>query len=239
MLRNYLQKLTYKVGWDGGTINYVDGFAGPWRSSDKDFRDTSPLIAIDQFRNVRDDLQQLHRPHLTIRCLFVEKDSIAADTLKSILVGFDDFESEVLIGEFESRIEDVLQFLRMCRRPFGFLFIDPTGWTGFGMRAITPLLRHSPGEVLINFMTKDIIRFIDDSRSSIRSTFEDLFGTTDHRDYWAGLNGQLREDAIVAAYVDRVRTVGGFDYVASSVIANPTLDRTHYHLIYASRVSSQ
>ena len=31
VLEHHLEKLAYKVGWNGRGINYVDGFAGPWR----------------------------------------------------------------------------------------------------------------------------------------------------------------------------------------------------------------
>ncbi len=46
VLRRYLQKLAYKKGWHGGTINYVDGFAGPWQQASEELKDTSPFIAI-------------------------------------------------------------------------------------------------------------------------------------------------------------------------------------------------
>ena len=44
-----------------------------------------------------------------------------------------------------------------------------------------------------------------------------------------------REDAIVDAYCRRVREAGGFKHVVSTVVLHPDRDRTHYHLIYATR----
>ncbi|RMH15085.1 MAG: hypothetical protein D6696_21655 [Acidobacteria bacterium] len=36
VLEGYLRKLAYKWGYYGGTINYVDCFAGPWRHKSED-----------------------------------------------------------------------------------------------------------------------------------------------------------------------------------------------------------
>lgn len=55
------------------------------------------------------------------------------------------------------------------------IFIDPTGWTGYPLQKITPLLKLR-GEVLINFMSDHINRFIDDPRPNIAQQFDDLFG---------------------------------------------------------------
>ncbi len=58
MLRNYLQALAYKIGQTPlyQTINYVEGFAGPWRSATADLSDTSPHVAIAALREARDGL---------------------------------------------------------------------------------------------------------------------------------------------------------------------------------------
>jgi three-Cys-motif partner protein len=54
-----------------------------------------------------------------------------------------------LPGTFEANIPDIL---RSVGPAFAFFFIDPTGWTGFRMEAIKPVLSHRPGDVIINFM---------------------------------------------------------------------------------------
>ena len=238
VLRRYLQKLAYKIGSWVDTLNYVDGFAGPWQHSDDKLKDTSPFIAIDELRAARDGLLEKLKSRLKIRCLFIEKDPNAWAVLKRQLARVEDVEIEPPInGEFEDHIDTVLQFASASRtaRNFSFFFIDPTGWTGYALRTIEPVLRHQPGEVLINFMTQFVIRFVDSDRAEDIESFTRLFGSEEYRGRWAGLAGLDREDAIVQAYCDRVREVGDFKYVARSTILDPLSDRTHFHLIYGTR----
>jgi hypothetical protein len=89
-------------------------------------------------------------------------------------------------------------FAKVGTNPFAFVFIDPTGWTGYGLPQITPSLRVRFSEVLINFMTKDITRFVDHGPPNVAESFTELFGG-DYRAQWRGLEGLDREDAIVRA----------------------------------------
>ena len=163
---------------------------------------------------------------LTVRGLFVERDAAAFARLRELLNVFPDIETVALHGLFERHIPAITDFAGRGPRPFAFVFIDPTGWTGYGLKAIAPLLATKPSEVLINFMTKDIKRFIDDPESSAIATFVDLFGDESYRDAWWGLHGLDREDAMVAAYCERIRNAGQFKYVCSTVILNPGLSTT-------------
>ncbi len=238
VLRRYLQKLAYKKGWYDGTINYVDCFAGPWQHADEELQDTSPFIAIDELRAARDGLLEHSRPPLSIRCLFIERSPRACAVLRRQLEHVEDVEVEPPInGEFEENIDAVLRFASAARtrRSFSFFFIDPTGWTGYALNTIEPVLRHQPGEVLINFMTQFVIRFIDSNRPEDIESFKRLFGSEECRARWAGLTGLDREDAIVQTYCDRVLEAGGFRYVARSTILDPQSDRTHFDLIYGTR----
>jgi hypothetical protein len=45
------------------------------------------------------------------------------------------------------------------------------------MSKIAPLLKIEPGEVLINFMTEPIRRFLDSPQQQTQQSFEDLFGS--------------------------------------------------------------
>ena len=233
ILKQYLQKLAYKLGWWHAVINYVDGFAGPWQHRSEALTDTSPYIAIRELRAAKEGLARHGRAPRSFRCFFIEKDKKAYQTLtSSFLQTVTDMEIKSLNGEFEQHIADVLQF---AGRHFTFFFIDPTGWTGFGMNAISPILKYVPGEVLINFMTKDIKRFVDDPNSMALSAYNDLFGAADYRRHWQGLTGQDREDKIVETYSQRVKAAGGFTHVANTIVLHPRDARTHFHLVYATR----
>jgi len=55
------------------------------------------------------------------------------------------------------------------------------------------------------------------------------------KDELKGLEEKDREDAIVMAYSKRVKRVGAFGYTSSAIVLHPEKNRTHFHLIYATR----
>ena len=116
---------------------------------------------------------------------------------------------------------------------FSLVFIDPTGWTGFGLRKIEPILKHRPGEVLVNFMFDYINRFLDHPDPEITASFDDLFGGP-------GWNSAVdahdrRENAIIELYCNRMRALGDFAHVTRTRILKPTSDRAYFYLVYGTR----
>lgn len=239
VLKHYLQQLALKIGnfRPGTTLNYIDGFSGPWQHATEELRDTSPHIALTELLAAQKTLREQTRSvPLRVRGMFVEKDRAAFDLLLRLLrETFPNVEGEPYCGDFEDHISQACAFAGQGPHPFAFVFIDPTGWTGYGLRAIAPLLRITPSEILINFMTKDIARFIDDEDSVALQSFVDLFGEAGYREAWRGLADLEREDRIVETYCERVRRAGGFAHCSATVILNPRHDRTHYHLVHATR----
>lgn len=228
-LERYLERVAYNIGSFASDFVYVDGFSGPWKSEHEAFEDTSFVIAIDQLRRVRSGLSKLNRTP-RIRCLFIEENPAAFDALQQAVGGVTDIEVNALQGEFERLIPDILKFIS---RSFSLVFIDPTGWTGFGLHKITPILQHKPGEVLINFMFDHINRFLDDPRPEIAASFEELFGGPGWENAVKG--GAQREDAIVELYRERMRAAGRFTHATSTRILKPTSDRSYFYLIYGTR----
>jgi hypothetical protein len=133
-------------------------------------------------------------------------------------------------GDFEHSISEVLKFVG---KAFSLVFIDPTGWTGFGLKQIAPILRHRPGEVLVNFMFDYINRFLDDPRPDIAASFAELFGGPGWEP--AVRTAVRRENAIVELYRERMRAAGGFAHVTSTRILKPTHDRAYFYLVYGTR----
>lgn len=235
ILRRYLTKLALKVGTFCNTFNYVEGFAGPWRSEDESLEDTSPHIALRELDKARDGLSS-NRRNLRMRTLFVESDPESARRLSDSLARR--AYSSVINGEFLNVLPDIQRFMTdtSLERPvFTFFFVDPTGWTGYDPEVIAPLLRGRGTEVIINFMTSHIVRFIDSSPDSIHRTFLPLFGNEAAWDTWRNLAGHEREDAIVRGFCSRLKEVGGFEHVVAAPILNPTRDRTSFHLVYGTR----
>jgi three-Cys-motif partner protein len=234
ILKSYLEKLAYKVGFfRPGTLNYIDGFAGPWESQTSDLSDTSPSLALQKLLEVREQLAK-HGNQVEVRAFFVSPSRQGAEQLRALQARFPAAKVEVVQQTFEASLDRARQFAAEGRDPFTFIFIDHTGWRGFGLKELTPLLHQGRTEVLINFMTGHIIRFIDSPDPRYEASFDELFGGALDRAAWRSLQGLDREDRIVAAYCQRVAQAGKYRHCVSSVILNPTRNRSHFHLVYGT-----
>ena len=171
---------------------------------------------------------------MTFRCAFVEKDSVAFERLESAISKFPELELTPIHGEF---VDSVPRILNTIGTDFSLIFIDPTGWTGFEFIRIAPLLRHHPGEVIINFMYDDINRHVDDPRPEQVASFSELFARTDWRQELVRRQeaGYSREKALVSLFVDGLRRLGNFEYVTFTRILKPLANRTYFYLVYATR----
>jgi three-Cys-motif partner protein len=222
MNRCFFSSLLERVGFNICSFKddfvYVDGFSGPWKSRDEQFQDTSFMIAIRELRKVREGIARQGRRPPSIRCVFVEKDPKAFLELQQAIRGISDIEITPIPGEFEEAIPDILKAIRQS---FSLVFIDPTGWTGFGLRRITPILQHAPGEVIVNFMFDFINR-----RFGV--TFDDLFGGP-------GWDALISEEETIQLYSERMKTAGLFKHVTSTRILKPRSDRTYFYLVYGTR----
>lgn len=225
-LERYLERVAYNIGSFARQFAYVDGFSGPWRSEDQTFEDTSFMIALATLRRVREGLAKIGRTP-AISCIFVERDPKAFALLEQAVAGVSDMNVTALHAEFERAIPDVLKAIG---KAFSLVFIDPTGWTGFGLRQIAPILT-SRGEILVNFMFDHINRFLDAANPDV--SFDELFGGPGWESVLVA--AARREDAIIAFYRERMRTIGKFEYITWTRIRKPTADRAYFYLVYGIR----
>jgi three-Cys-motif partner protein len=236
VLEKYLERFARIVGQWAGGILYIDGFSGPWNTVSEDFKDSSFAIALRELRAARETVRQVHRKDLRIQCVFLEKDPAAFHKLRDYAIQQTDADITPLNKPFEEAVPELVRIAESSKRShFPFILIDPKGWKGFAMDVIAPLIRVKPCEVLVNFMTGHIQRFISDERAGLRDSFRKLFGDDSYGARIEGLEGQAREDAIVMAYAERLSAVGGYPYASTALVLRPTEDRTHYHLVYATR----
>lgn len=235
ILRHYLARFAIIVGHRWDTITYVDCFSGPWNVQSDRFEDSSFAIALEQLRKAR-ELHQKKGRSLKLRCFFLEKKKSAFLKLKQFTDSIKDAEIEARNSALKDSVPLIQDFVRKGgRRSFPFIFLDPTGWTGFDMATIAPLLRLDPGEVLINFMTEHIRRFIDSPQQQTQQSFVRLFGSPDFKTRLIGLTKRDREDATVQEYSRNVKQTGSFTHTSSAIVLHPEKDRPHFHLIYATR----
>ena len=236
ILDKYLERFARIVGsWAKGLI-YIDAFSGPWNSLSDDLSDSSFAIACNQLRAARESVEKIYKKTVPISCVFLETDPDAFRQLESFARAQKDLEIVALNRSFESVIPDLVQFIKSKPRGyFPFVLIDPKGWKGFAMDSIRELIQLEPCEVLVNFMTGHIQRFIEDERDGVNASFRKLFGDDSFERRIEGLEGREREDAIVEAYAERLKSVGRYPYTCTTFVLQPTRDRTHYHLVYATR----
>jgi three-Cys-motif partner protein len=235
ILQKYLERFAHIVGSRWDVLTYVDCFSGPWNARSEKFEDSSFAIALKELRNARATLAKRGRS-VQLRCFFLEKNRSAYAKLKEYADSVTDVNVETRNAALEDSITEIVDFVqRGGANSFPFVFIDPTGWTGFGMQTIAPLLRLNPGEVLINFMTGHIRRFLDSPQEETQDSFRQLFGSGAFRAKVQGLAKQDREDAAIEEYSRNVRQTGGFTQTCTAIVLHPELDRTHFNLIYATR----
>src|ERR1051326_2391991 len=173
ILRQYVSAWAHKVGTFCNALTYVDGFSGPWNAVSDDLSDASFSIALEELRKARETHAAAGRK-IQLRCLFIEKDPDAYAKLKVFCDAVPDAVVESIHGEFEDHIADVIAFIKAGgTRSFPFVFIDPTGWSGFAMDTIAPLHQLNPIETLINFMTSHIRRFVESPQEETKDSFTD------------------------------------------------------------------
>jgi three-Cys-motif partner protein len=228
ILTRYLSAFVPIVGNWASDITYIDCLAGPWESVNPDFEDASFARAIHVLRSARGVLQTRGKSP-TMRCLFIEKDSDSYAKLKQYCDGISDIEVTARHWDLTEHVHDVVRFAKERNNSFPFTFIDPNGWEQLEIDLIRPILAMVPGEVLINFMTSWIMRFI----SVEGKGFDRVLG-----DDWtrlAKLKGEEQEDELVRSYANAVRVAGGFKYVCTLPVLKANQDAFHFQMIYGTR----
>lgn len=231
-LEHYLEKVVHKVGFYDPNFTYVDGFSGPWKSEDEDYQDTSFGIALSQLRIAIKNLKA-HKKYLNLKCLFIEKKRKAYQELEEQIKSVDDLEAKCIHGRFEDLIPEINKFIG---NSFSFIFIDPTGWTGFALNKIQPILLNR-GEVLINFMYGFINRFINFQDPKNIETFNNLFGSSDWKNELEieVTGGKSYEEAILSIYLKRLKMIGSYSFVTYTKILKPVTEKSFFYLIYGTR----
>jgi hypothetical protein len=164
-----------------------------------------------------------------VRALLIEKNPESYSRLEEYGKSVAGIEVTTKPWDFNEHVQDIVDFSRQSKDSFPFFFIDPTGWSEVTINRIRPILRVNPGEVLINFMSSWVKRFLGDTTKP----FEELLGSGVDR--LRTLQGEELEDELVDAYAVRVREAGGYTHACAIPILMPNRDAIHYHLVYGTR----
>ena len=232
-LRRYLETLAVKVlmgSWD--TLNYVDGFAGPWKIRDEqDCTDASFGVAISLLQEVRAFVSK-RRPEsrLKIRFCLCEKDPDAANKLRTYAERNSDLEIHVFEGEFEQNLAGI-----SARIPdgFTFTFIDPTNWV-VRISDVCDFLTSHTGEFLFNFITEEVSRHAVNPK--VMHQFGDFIGDPSWADTARNLpEGTKGELEVLRRLKDTLRERGAAVHLPDFSILKPLVNREKMRLMLGTR----
>jgi three-Cys-motif partner protein len=233
ILKRYLQALAFKI-LRFNDITYVDGFSGPWETKTEDFIDSSFMIAISVLKDAQQKIQAQTVRRPKIRCFFSENNRQAYARLVAAIAPFhtpeEGFEIKTYCGEFENAISEIQTFVG---RSFPLIFIDPTGWTGYSFKNISPLFDRPKCEVLINFMYDFVNRAASMNDAKTIASLDPILGGPG---WETRLDPNLtRGRGVERLFRDNLATVGQFDFVVSTKIDRPTADRPHFFIAYGTK----
>jgi three-Cys-motif partner protein len=235
ILEQYLQRLAFKV-LHVADLTYVDAFSGPWETRSGNFEDSSFMIAIEVLKGAQRELARLGRPR-RIRCFFCERDSSTFGKLQSAVSPHNNpaehFEIQTYFGSFTDAVSQIRAFVRDS---FTLVFIDPTGWTGYDLPALAPLIARRKTEVIINFMYDFINRAAAMSDPKTLGSLDALLGGPE----WVQrldpeLAARNRGMAVEKLFCENLKKIGLFQYVVSTKIYRPTIDRILFLLTYGTK----
>jgi three-Cys-motif partner protein len=235
LLEEYLPDWGYKVGSQWDSLVYVDGFAGPWETKSPGHEDSSFGVAVSALSHVAEGLRLGRGRNLNVNCILVDQDKRAAEKLQAYAesVKRPGFRVNPLCGEFIDRLPDITKLAEQSgKNPFKFVFLDPKGWSDIPMQHLTNFLKDRSCEVLINLMTRHIIRFLDQPDRA--QSYHELFGRSDVLPLLQSTPNDERADVAVREYCRSLQMLCGFKYVSSAVILEPDKEDKRYFLVYAT-----
>jgi three-Cys-motif partner protein len=232
ILRHYLQALAFKV-LTFSDITYVDGFSGPWETTNENFSDSSFMIAISVLQGAQKRMRHAGHPR-RIRCFFSESNAEAFAQLQVAVAPFhkpeEEFEIKTYCGRFEDAVSEIEAFIGTS---FPLIFIDPKGWTGYSFDKIKPLFAHPKCEVLINFMYDHVNRFAHSDDEVIITSLDPILGGPGWRER---LGPSLpRGLAVEKCFRETLKSVGSFDFVISTKIDKAAAERPHFFIVYGTK----
>lgn len=216
IFENYLEpwaKIISNQSWAKDAY-YVDAFAGTGKYV-KTGEPGSPVMACDILLKHQKQSCRFH-------CICVEKDTqrfmILEDSLKRFKKVLD---VETHNGEFLTFIDRIID--RTKESP-AFFFIDPEGFSGMDFDKIEAILNLPYKEVLINFQYNAIQRWLNAPK--VENTITKLFGTSDFK--------KVKKEADLIELYKKLLRQKEF-YVWSFRNKFPSINRTFYYLIYATK----
>lgn len=231
ILRRYLTPFAQKILRGYGSLDFIDGFSGPWENRDQEgLTDTSIGIALSTLSDVVADVRN-SRPDARVRCIFnelkAESYALLSDFVARSASDFPLIDIRTFNGSFE---ENATAIRNASTNAFRLLFVDPTGYTGFSPEALQKF-RGRNTEVFVNFMRSYVVRFVTGEHEDREAGLIRMIGLKRARYLLdTGLTIETLEDE----YLRMLRADLGYKFSGLSPIHNPGRDEIHFNLVFAT-----
>lgn len=216
-------------------LNIFDCFAG--RGMYADGSEGSPLIIIKKLAAIR---QKMHRPNIA-SCILIEKNKNNFENLQSCVTTEIESHPEMYNGwlkvecindDFSNVAQTIIAKYRDNLAP-SFFFIDPFGFGGIPFNILKDILAINKSELLINFMVRDVNRFVESTHHQI--SIEELFGTLDvKKQISTQYPGVSREKALLELYRKQLHTQANLSYSLPFKVNDDEKIQTLYFLIHCT-----
>lgn len=231
ILRRYLMPFAQKILRGFGSLDFIDGFSGPWENRDQEgLTDTSIGIALETLSSAVENVRGEH-PNANVRCIFnelkAESFALLADFVERRANDFPLIDIEIFEGSFE---ENASKIRSASTNNFRLLFVDPTGYTGFSPAALAKFKGRNT-ELFVNFMRSFVVRFVTGNHADREAALVRLVGETRARYL---LDTGLTIDALEDEFLKMLRADLGYKYSGLSPIHNPDRDEIHFNLMFAT-----
>jgi three-Cys-motif partner protein len=233
-LTSYLPGLIGRVCSPQSRYNefvYVDGFAGPWKSTaGEKFEDTSFGIALGHMTALRKKyLDNGH--HVSMRAFLVEENDTAYKQLEQAVKQFPTINVTPLFGKMESHAAEIAAAIPSSA--FSFTLIDPKGFPDIA--PMMPLLSRQHAEALVNFMFDFANRFAGTELIPALETWLSANGNISWRNHVQDLSGIEREEKLERLAAQALQVTGGYEFSPVISVDKVYHDRTLYKLIFLTR----
>jgi three-Cys-motif partner protein len=153
-------------------VIYIDGFCGPGKY--KTGEDGSPVIAA---RLASATAQRYAGFKASL--IFIDTDERALAhlrTLEAIKKQHPNVEIKIMQGEFTSKVEEIVSYLKLYPGSPTFSFIDPFGFGHSPLEKIRQLMHNAHSELFVNFWCGYMNRFKEHENEEITAKIKAMIG---------------------------------------------------------------
>lgn len=236
ILRTYLQAWFPIMSRYNRKLVYIDGFSGSGIYDDNS--EGSPIIALSCLIEHKLSSQMLNGSQEFVFFL-IEKDKASAECLKGqISTRFPRVPGCVKVhlenADFEMTMNDALDTIDKngsCLAPT-FAFIDPFGFKGMSMTTMGRVMANPKCELMINFMSGFINRFVNASDADKRG-FTKLFGSDGWKNVQSIQDIEMRREFLITLYKTQLKEQAHVKYVRTFEMRGDK-NQLIYDLIFAT-----